>query len=164
MMLINAIGFSNSGKTTLLEVLAKHYSSLGKTVGVIKDIHSEKYQPDKEESDTWRYAQAGAQLVVGRGIHDTVFHWQSSLKFLEILGRVTAEILLVEGFKDEQMPRIVCAAEKNQLVKLVDKNTFCISGVISEQLLDYQGIPVYNFQRDLQKIIAIAEQKSSRWE
>ncbi len=164
MLLINAIGFSNSGKTTLLEALARHYCSQGKQVGVIKDIHSEKYQPDKEDSDTWRYAQAGAQLVVGRGLNDTVFRWRHSMKFLEIIGRVTADVLLVEGFKEEKMPHIVCAADKAQLAKLMDNHTICISGVISEQLNNYQGIPVYNFQRDIKKIIAIAEQKSSRWE
>ncbi len=133
-------------------------------MGVIKDIHSEKYQPDKEESDTWRYAQAGAQLVVGRGIHDTVFHWRSSQNFLEIVGKISADILLVEGFKDEQMPRIVCAADNAQLVKLVDTHTYCISGVISENMQEFRGIPVYNFQRDLPKIIELAEKNSARWE
>jgi len=164
MLLINAIGFSNSGKTTLLEVMAKHFSSQGKNVAVIKDIHSEQYQPEKEESDTWRYAQAGAQLVVGRGMQDTVFHWRHSQKLLEILGKVSADILLVEGFKDERMPRIVCATEDAQLVKLVDAHTYCISGVISEKLQEFRGIPVYNFQRDLPKIIELAEQKSTRVE
>ncbi len=164
MLLINAIGFSNSGKTTLLEALARYYTSQGKNVGVIKDIHSEKYQPDKEESDTWRYAQAGAQLVVGRGLQDTVFHWRSSLKFLEIVGKVSADILLVEGFKEEQMPRIVCAADKDHLVKLVDKNTFCIAGVISDTLGEFKGIPVLNYRKDFDKIIRLAEEKSARWE
>lgn len=164
MLLINAIGFSNSGKTTLLEALAKYYTDQGKNVGVIKDIHSEKYQPDKEESDTWRYAQAGAQLVVGRGLNDTVFHWRQSMKFLEIVGKITAEVLIVEGFKDQQMPRIVCAAEKNQLSKLVDNNTYCIAGAISDTLKEYQSIPVLNYQRDFATIINLAEKKSARWE
>ncbi len=164
MILINAIGFSNSGKTTLLEAITKHYSSQGKKVGVIKDIHSEKYQPDEEGSDTWRYSQAGAQLVVGRGVQDTVFHWRSSMKFLEIVGKVSAEILLVEGFKEEQMPRIVCAADKTQLTKLVDNHTYCIAGVISDTAKEFQGIPVMNFQKDLEVIITLAEKKSARWE
>jgi molybdopterin-guanine dinucleotide biosynthesis protein B len=163
MLLINAIGFSNSGKTTLLEVLARHYSSQGKKVAVIKDIHSEEYQPDKEESDTWRYAQAGAHLVVGRGVQDTVFHWRNSMKFLEIVGKISADILIVEGFKDEQMPRIVCAADKVQLVKLVDRHTFCIAGVISDTIKEYEGIPVFNYRKDLDKIILLAEEKSARW-
>ncbi len=133
-------------------------------MGVIKDIHSEKYQPDKEEPDTWRYTQAGAQLVVGRGIYDTVFHWRRSLKFLEIMGKITAEVLLVEGFKDEKMPRIVCAADSAQLVKLVDKNTLCIAGIISDTLHEYRGIPVLNYRNDFDKIIVLAEEKSARWE
>ena len=164
MLLINAIGFSNSGKTTLLETLAKHYYSIGKTVAVIKDIHNEKYQPDKEGTDTWRYSQAGVQLVVGRGLHNTVFHWRERLNFLEILGKVKTEIMLVEGFKEEKMPRIVCAVEKSDLAQLVDSQTYCISGKISDTLEEFQHIPVYNFKRDLQKIIALVEKNSARVE
>src|SRR4030042_1887935 len=117
-----------------------------------------------EGSDTWRYSQTGARLIVGRGLKDTVYHWHQSQKLLEILGRITSDILIVEGFKDERMPRIVCAAETAQLAKLVDTNTYCISGAISEELHEFRGIPVYNVHRDLPKIIALAEQKSTRVE
>src|SRR5271157_190460 len=120
MLIINAIGFSHSGKTTLLEAITRHYVSQGKQVAAIKDIHGEEFQPDSEGKDTWQYSQAGAQLIVGRGPRDTVFHWSRQLSFLELVGKVIADILIVEGLKEEQMPRIVCAKYPEELADLVD--------------------------------------------
>src|SRR5271157_2508934 len=154
MLIINAIGFSQSGKTTPLEAITRHYSSQGKLVAAIKDIHGEEFQPDEEGKDTWQYSQAGAQLVVGRGPRDTIFHWSRQLSFLELVGKVVADVLIVEGFKDEQMPRIVCSKDSEELADLVDSCTYCISGVISEESTEYEGIPVLNAERDLPQIIA----------
>ena len=85
MIVINAIGFSNSGKTMLLEALAAHYVAINVRVVAIKDIHDEDFRPDEEGKDTWRLAQAGATPVVGHGPHNTIFHWPNPYHFLKSL-------------------------------------------------------------------------------
>ncbi|HMF29773.1 MAG TPA: molybdopterin-guanine dinucleotide biosynthesis protein B [Candidatus Lokiarchaeia archaeon] len=164
MILINAIGFSNSGKTILLEALAAHYVSEGVTVAAIKDIHGEDFRPDEEGKDTWRLAQAGATPVVGHSLHDTIFHWPQFIPLLEVISKITAEVILVEGFKNESMPRIVCARDVGPLATLVDADTYCITGPISDEMQEYDGIPVLSARHDLPQIINLAELHSIRYE
>lgn len=164
MIIINAIGFSNSGKTMLLEALATHYVSEGVSVAAIKDIHGEDFRPDEEGKDTWRLTQAGATPVVGHGPHNTIFYWAQSLPLLEVIDRISTDVILLEGFKSEHMPRIVCAREIEALATLVDADTYCITGSISDEIQDYDSIPVLNAQRDLPQIINLAERYSIRHE
>jgi molybdopterin-guanine dinucleotide biosynthesis protein B len=163
MLVINAVGFSDSGKTYLLEALASHYSNKGMVVAAVKDIHGEDFLPDVEGKDTWRLAKAGANPVVGRGPNDTIMRWTQPMPLLEILEKISTDVVLVEGFKQEHFPRIVCAHDASQLELLVDADTYCITGIISEEMEEYHGVPVISIQRDLPRIIELAESSSTRY-
>lgn len=52
MNIISVVGYSNSGKTTLIEFLIHALKSRGHRVGTIKKIHCENYEIDKEGKDT----------------------------------------------------------------------------------------------------------------
>ena len=59
---ISFVGRSNCGKTTFLEKLIREMKRRGFRVGVIKhDVHG--FEIDKPGKDTWRHAQAGADVV-----------------------------------------------------------------------------------------------------
>ena len=59
---ISFIGRSGVGKTTYLEKLITELKSRNYRVGVIKhDIHG--FEMDRPGKDTWRHAQAGADVV-----------------------------------------------------------------------------------------------------
>jgi len=64
--LLAIVGFSNSGKTTLMEKLITALSTQGLKVGSIKHSH---HQPEMDTvgKDSWRHKQAGAvtSLLVG---------------------------------------------------------------------------------------------------
>ena len=54
--------YSNTGKTTYLEKLIPCLKSAGLRIAVIKhDAHD--FQADIEGKDSWRFAQAGADIV-----------------------------------------------------------------------------------------------------
>ena len=53
---------SNSGKTTLLEKIIREAKARGWRVATIKhDVHN--FEMDQPGKDTWRFAQAGADIV-----------------------------------------------------------------------------------------------------
>lgn len=162
MIIINAIGYSKTGKTTLLETITREYILAGKEVAVIKDIHEPEFPADTEGKDTWRYAQVGAHVVVAQGPQGTILRWTQKLPFLEIMGKISADVLVVEGFKEERLPRIVCAKDVDELAILVDDYAYCISGIVSDELKDYNTLPILNCERDLAQIIALAE-KNAAW-
>ena len=68
MKAIGVVGYHHTGKTTLATLLISALSGKGFEVASIKDIHSEKYRADKEGSNSWKHAQAGANQVFARGL------------------------------------------------------------------------------------------------
>ncbi|GAX87309.1 molybdopterin-guanine dinucleotide biosynthesis protein B [Lebetimonas natsushimae] len=98
-------GPSNSGKTTLIEKIAKRLISSYK-LAIIKNDPGDKAKFDKEGKDSYRFFQTGAEVVVTSPTRTTYFsHRQKSLD--EIINMINDfDILLVEGLKYLPLPRI----------------------------------------------------------
>ena len=98
-------GPSNSGKTTLIEKIAKRLISSYK-IAIIKNDPSDKAKFDKEGKDSYKFFQTGAEVVVTSPTRTTYFsHRQKSLD--EIIEMIKDfDILLVEGLKYLPLPRI----------------------------------------------------------
>ncbi|WP_407307389.1 molybdopterin-guanine dinucleotide biosynthesis protein B [Desulfosporosinus sp. SB140] len=101
-------GGSNSGKTTLLEKIIHESKRRGWRVGTLKhDVHS--FEMDQPGKDTWRHAQAGADIVA-----------ISSPQRIAVLERVTedqpldevisrirgVDVIFTEGYKSGNKPKI----------------------------------------------------------
>ena len=103
------IARSNTGKTTLLETLVPALQARGLRVGVLKH-HSHEGLFDVPGKDTYRVAEAGADVVVGVSpLQTAVFRSRSGPYDLEepiteFLGDV--DIVLVEGYKRGPYPKI----------------------------------------------------------
>ena len=98
-------GPSNSGKTTLIEKIAKRLISSYK-IAIIKNDPGDKAQFDKEGKDSFKFFSTGAEVVVTSPTRTTYFsHRQKSLD--EIVDMINDfDILLVEGLKYLPLPRI----------------------------------------------------------
>lgn len=99
-------GPSNSGKTTLILRLAQKFIKDGLKVAIIKHDPSDKAKFDVEGKDSYLFSQTGAQVAVLSPTRTTVFSKQPSDidKAISLLGEF--DILLVEGLKTIQLPRI----------------------------------------------------------
>ena len=99
---------SNSGKTTLIEKLIPLLKERGLTVGVLKHA-SKGFDPEQPGKDSWRFQEAGADIVALAGPGGTVL-MRSGERELDpedlnhILG--TCDIVLREGFKSAGGDRI----------------------------------------------------------
>ena len=62
--MVAAVGVSGSGKTVTLEYLISRLSAEGYKIGSIKHVHHQGFTMDKEGTNTWRYAKAGAKVIV----------------------------------------------------------------------------------------------------
>ncbi len=98
-------GPSNSGKTTLIEKIAKRLISSYK-IAIIKNDPGDKAQFDREGKDSYKFFQTGAEVVVTSPTRTTYFsHRQKSLD--EIVDMIKDfDILLVEGLKYLPLPRL----------------------------------------------------------
>lgn len=101
-------GKSNSGKTTLLEKLIREAKQRGWRVATLKhDVHG--FEMDQPGKDTWRHAQAGADLVAISSprriaILESVTEDQP---LDEVLARISGvDIIFTEGYKRGNKPKI----------------------------------------------------------
>lgn len=107
---IGFIGYSNSGKTTLIEKLLPRFRARGLSVSAVKNAHH-GFDMDRPGKDSYRYREAGA----GQVLIATTERW--ALLTETPTGHATLEDLLeelapcdlviIEGFKSEgRIPRI----------------------------------------------------------
>ena len=98
-------GPSNSGKTTLIEKIARVLIKDHK-VAIVKNDPKDKAKFDTEGKDSWKFFNTGAEVVVTSPTRTTYFsHKQKRID--EIIKMVDDfDYLLVEGLKTLPLPRI----------------------------------------------------------
>lgn len=128
-------GPSNSGKTTLIEKIAKRLITSYK-IAIIKNDPSDKAKFDQEGKDSFRFFNTGAEVVVTSPNRTTYFsHRQKSLD--EIVDMINDfDILLVEGLKYLPLPRLAVFRGE------VDESYFrYIKAVAIDDSIDKSKIP-----------------------
>ncbi|GAA6827348.1 molybdopterin-guanine dinucleotide biosynthesis protein B [Helicobacter pylori] len=111
-MILQIVGYKNSGKTTLMRQTIKLLKSLGLKVATIKNHgHGGEITLQDSNVDHMKHFSAGADqsIVQGENYRQTVTHVaKQNLKEL-IAESVTidSDIILVEGFKDAPYDKVI---------------------------------------------------------
>lgn len=141
--MILIVGYSGSGKTTVIEKLTSEFKARGYRVGTIKhDVHG--FDMDRPGKDSWRHKQAGASTTIITspkqiGMVMDVDHDHYPLELLPLLEGM--DIVLVEGFKGADLPKI-------EIFRLENGNPPACRGyrnliaVVSDTSVDW-GVPRY---------------------
>jgi molybdopterin-guanine dinucleotide biosynthesis protein B len=104
-------GFSGSGKTTLVERLIPAFKLMGLRVSVAKHAHHD-FDIDRPGKDTYRHRQAGAFEVIVASDHRLALMREFERPARVNVHHLLAELydgvdwVLVEGFKDSNLPKI----------------------------------------------------------
>jgi molybdopterin-guanine dinucleotide biosynthesis protein MobB len=110
MEIIGISGWSGNGKTTLLTRLIPALIKRGFKVSTIKHAHH-KFDIDTPGKDSYRHREAGAEEVLISSssrwalMHENHGSGEARLEYL-IAKMTPVDILLVEGFKSEDFPKI----------------------------------------------------------
>ncbi|OPY75502.1 MAG: Molybdopterin-guanine dinucleotide biosynthesis adapter protein [Syntrophorhabdus sp. PtaU1.Bin050] len=150
---ISFVGRSKVGKTTLIERLIPLLTEKGLRIGVIKHHHND-FEIDKPGKDTYRYKRAGAKfaMLASPGKVALVEDTPVELTLEEIVARFVhgVDLLIVEGFKKEALPKIevfltkegadgpVCAGDKNLVAVVTDESLATTLPVFSRD--DIEGV------------------------
>ena len=127
-------GPSNSGKTTLVEKVARTLIKRRK-VAIIKNDPKDKAQFDVDGKDSDKFTKTGAEVVITSPTRTTYFS-QREKTLDDIVSMISDfDILLVEGLKTLPLPRIAIFRNK------IDESYFECSEAIaideSINILDY---------------------------
>ncbi|MRJ02481.1 MAG: molybdopterin-guanine dinucleotide biosynthesis protein B [Epsilonproteobacteria bacterium] len=98
-------GPSNSGKTTLIEKVARLLIPRYR-VAIVKNDPKDKAQFDREGKDSWRFFQTGAEVAVTSPRRTTYFSHRSRELWEVVELMRPFDLLLVEGLKEIPLPRI----------------------------------------------------------
>jgi len=106
--MISIVGKRGTGKTSLLEKLIPELKSRGYLVAAIKhDAHS--FEIDKPGKTTWRYAEAGADVVaISSATKMAYIAKREEEMSLDELGAMMSfiDIVLTDGFSGQNKPKI----------------------------------------------------------
>jgi molybdopterin-guanine dinucleotide biosynthesis protein B len=108
--IIGITGRKKSGKTTLIELLAKKLSAQGLIVGTIKNT-THKVEFDTPGKDTYRHRRAGAAITLIRSAKEVAMFTDSDYLNQRLLWIVFEEcdIVMVEGDSKSAFPKIYVA-------------------------------------------------------
>lgn len=105
---VSVVGKSDVGKTTLLEKLLRESKRRGWRVATVKhDVHG--FDMDKPGKDTWRHAQAGADMVIISSPNKiAILESVDEDKSLdEVLSRVRGiDLIFTEGYRRANKAKI----------------------------------------------------------
>ncbi|MHB8949195.1 MAG: molybdopterin-guanine dinucleotide biosynthesis protein B [Rhodoferax sp.] len=111
MKVVGFAGFSGSGKTTLVEQVIPELRLRGLRVSVVKHAHH-SFDIDHAGKDTYRHREAGAFEVVAASDRRLAlireFEQPAQLSVHQLLAELYQGVdwVLVEGFKDSDLPKI----------------------------------------------------------
>lgn len=148
LLTIQVVGFKNSGKTTLVCNLIELATQDGWKVASLKH-HGHGGTPNiVENTDSERHKQAGSIMagVEGEGLlHLSISQSEWTLKkILAFYKQVDIDLLIIEGYKNADFPKIVLISKKDDLYLLNDLTN--IAAIISslDLPLKHGKIPVFS--------------------
>lgn len=110
------VGKSGAGKTTLMEKLVSEFKRRGYRVASIKHT-GEDIDFDRPNKDSWRLAMAGSDLVLlstpERVITNRLIGKEASLDEVMCFVGGDFDVVLVEGFHKDEIPKIEVYHEEN---------------------------------------------------
>jgi len=132
-------GLSNSGKTTLIELLIPRLRQRGLRVGTIKHAH-EEHEVDRPGKDSWRHTQAGASAVMLISPKEVAsfVRTQEETKLTKAIEQMSPQVdlILVEGFKETPGRKILI--EPNGSYRLKTNGLVCRVGIFPGQLSPFE--------------------------
>ena len=131
-------GWKNSGKTTLTTALVTEFVKRGHTINTVKHAH-EDFAVDVEGTDSFQHRKAGACEVAilskGRWVimHEGADGGAAPSLDTMLSKLAPCDLVLVEGFKNNDFSKIECILTKNQVDEPVWKSNDSVVAIATDQ-------------------------------
>ena len=158
------VAYSGTGKTTLLLKIIPLLKQKDLRIGMIKHTHHKKFDIDHPGKDSYRLRQAGAeQMLVASGKRWALMvEMENKLEepnleqLLAHLNQDQLDLILVEGFKHENFPKIEVHRPSLGKPLLFPDDESIVAVVCDEPDLITTTLPVFDMN-ELQLIVKFIE-------
>lgn len=163
MKAITIKGFKKTGKTTTCEAVISELIRRGYTVGSAKDTHADGFgfAMDTPGKDTYRHAEAGATTVMIAGAEETDVLYKRRVEIRELIGLYKEDYLVTEGDVGLPFANIVTGKTTEDLEGRRDENTLAFSGIISNEISEYDDMAVINATKEVERLVDLIEERST---
>lgn len=153
---ISIVGYSNSGKTTVLTKIIAEIKARGYKVAIIKH-HKGDFDIDHEGKDTYEHMKAGADTTILSSPNKfaIVSKVESEKKLDELISYIEdVDIIITEGYKKEKKPKIEVFRKLNnsERIKGIEKELIAI---VSDDDIT-EDIPKFSL-KDIKSIVDFIE-------
>jgi molybdopterin-guanine dinucleotide biosynthesis protein B len=157
MKAIGIVGFKKSGKTTLVTAIARELSNKHYQVAVIK--HSNE-PLNHGKTDTGKFMLEVPEVALITPTHTEII-WKGSRDLKQVLPLLSADFLIVEGFKSlKYFPKVLCLRDDSEKDLLADGLELFTCGMDASwkerKVIDY----LIGEEKDIKEMAMIIEQKS----
>ncbi|QRN84727.1 molybdopterin-guanine dinucleotide biosynthesis protein MobB [Clostridia bacterium] len=159
MKILSIFGVTQSGKTTTVEGIIRELTKRRYRVDSVKEIHFEEFKIDLEGSNTDRHKKAGAEIVTARGFFETDVLYNGKLPMEKIFRMYDSDYLICEGVTDANVQKIICAHSTQEVDERLDDSVIALAGRLGNTMTEYRGLPVFNVEQDLEKLVDFIEEK-----
>lgn len=149
-------GFKNSGKTTLTAGLISEFRRLGFRVSSVKHAHHE-FDLDQPGTDTDQHRSAGAcEVLISSSRRWALMHeiegGGAEPKLTELISKLApCDLVLAEGFKNEDHPKLLLISNQEQLNLLSSIANVVAIAAEPDLEIDHAGLPRFD-RNDLDSI------------
>ncbi len=119
MKIIGIVGWKNTGKTFFVSQIIKKLRSKNYRIASIKHAHHE-FDIDHQNTDSYIHRKSGSSQVIisskRRWVKINELENQNEKKLNELISEITeTDIVVVEGYKNENHPKIEVIREKKEV-------------------------------------------------
>jgi molybdopterin-guanine dinucleotide biosynthesis adapter protein len=178
-LIVAAVGRSGSGKTVTLEYLISQLSAKGYRIGSIKHVHHKGFTMDKEGTNTWRYAKAGAKVIVAVSPEEVAIIKKTELalneleKMTSLIQNEKLDILFIEGFhslvaKRTDVAKIITAKDRAGLEETLEGTVapiLAITGIVAKTTSDnlFREIPIIRVPEEGQNLVELVKKQLEKF-
>jgi molybdopterin-guanine dinucleotide biosynthesis protein B len=150
-IILQVVGFQNSGKTTVITKLLQRLTQHNVKTGVLKHHgHENTIDFNDKGKDTESHRNAGAYITGVTAEKATILSMEHELTIeqsIQIYKILNMECLLIEGYKNVQYPRVVLIQESASDLELINSSAEPIC-FISEQEISVKSNAPFFLRKD----------------
>jgi molybdopterin-guanine dinucleotide biosynthesis protein B len=114
---------------------------------------------DTPGCDTYMFSKAGARSIGVISEKETSIIYKTKKSLIDMMPYFHADYLVLEGFRQALVPKVVTAKNKEELEQDFRPEVFAVSGLVANEIQEYKGKKAVPIGK-IEKLVDLIEEKT----